>query len=112
VKLRLITLISALLAMALPLAGEARPSPPPRPLRADVGQNSNSICPWSGKFLFFSGPQSFGYGWGVYNSGPIGRISTQYPPTSFNWIKITDNPPERRSVRLAPPALQSPDPVE
>ena len=95
-KLRLMTLIGVLVAMALPLAGEARPSSAAPPTPADVGQNFKLYLPLVEKnFFLFSGPQiPFGYGWGVYNFRAYWPDLPQYPPTSFNWIKVTDNPPK------------------
>lgn len=41
----------------------------------------------------FTGPQTpFGYGWGVYHWRAYWPTNQQYPTTSFNWIKITENP--------------------
>ena len=84
-----------MLASALPLAGEAhRASAAPAP--AAASQNFKLYLPFVGKNLYlFEGPQTpFGYGWGVYNFRAYWPDLPQYPPTSFNWIKITDNPPK------------------
>jgi hypothetical protein len=96
VKLRLMTLLGVLVAMTLPLAGVARLSSAAPPTPAGVGQNFKLYLPFVGKdAYFFGGPQiPFGYGWGVYNFRAYWPDLPQYPPTSFNWIKVTDNPPK------------------
>jgi hypothetical protein len=44
-------------------------------------------------FMTFTGPHvPFGYGWGAYDWRAYWPSNTQYPPTSFNWIKIAENP--------------------
>lgn len=44
-------------------------------------------------FMGFSGPElPFGYGWGVYDWRAYWPSFTRYPATSFNWIKIAENP--------------------
>lgn len=43
--------------------------------------------------LGFDGPDlPFGYGWGVFQWRNYWPANQQYPTTSFNWIKITENP--------------------
>ncbi len=94
-KIRRMILIGVLLAIGLPPPGEARPLSAAAP--AGVAQNLKFYLPLVGKnFYNFSGPQiPFGYGWGVYNFRAYWPDLTQYPPTSFNWIKVTDNPPKQ-----------------
>jgi hypothetical protein len=43
--------------------------------------------------LTFDGPDvPYGYGWGVFDWRKYWPANPQYPPTTFNWIKITENP--------------------
>ncbi len=43
--------------------------------------------------MFFDGPRlPFGYGWGVFNWRAYWPANTQYPHSSFNWVKIAENP--------------------
>ena len=90
-----------LLALALPLLSAAAPLPPdglptpyPQPPKAQRTTFTLYVPSVQKNAVFFTGPTvSFGYGWGVYNWRWFRPNEVQnYGPTSFNWVKMTDNP--------------------
>lgn len=43
--------------------------------------------------LFLDGPHvPFAYGWGIYNWRAYWPANQQYPTTTFNWLRVSENP--------------------
>jgi len=85
---QLILIIVSLLAGGLlwGTAGRAAGQTPPPPHRVFLPAVFNN-------HMTFTGPEvPFGYGWGVYNWRAYSPALPRYPATSFNWIKVADNP--------------------
>ncbi|MBL8055211.1 MAG: hypothetical protein JNK29_00870 [Anaerolineales bacterium] len=74
---------AAIPPVAAPAADPAADPAPQRVFLPFLGQGA----------LFFGGPAvPFAYGWGVFNWRAYWPANTQYPATSFNWIKVAENP--------------------
>lgn len=73
----------AVLGAGLQPAAAATPPPPYRVYLPTIAQAG----------LALGGPVlPFGYGWGVFNWRNYWPSNQQYPATTFNWVKITENP--------------------